>query len=127
MPLDARKTAHILSAVNKTLSGRQKTVVFVYQSGGSYSYSAISVIFRSEKIIDPQIPNTSGAPPTLERDLIMIAPRGTSFTGLVFVADTTTASTAAVQAAPKYEVIEALTVGIVPTGTHVRALLRRLR
>ena len=57
----------------------------------------------------------------------MIAPLGTSFTGLVFVADTTTASAAAVQAAPKYEVIEALAVGIVPTGTHIRALLRRLR
>jgi hypothetical protein len=127
MPLDARKAAHILSAVNKTLSGRQKTVVFVYQSGSSYSYSAISVVFRPQKIIDPQIPGENGKSPTLERDLIMIAPLGTSFTGLVFVADTTTASAAAVQAAPKYEVIEALTVGIVPTGTHVRALLRRLR
>jgi hypothetical protein len=127
MPLDARKAAHILSAVNKMLSGRQKMVVFVYQSGSSYSYSAISVIFRPQKIIDPQIPSENGKPPTLERDLIMIAPLGTSFTGLVFVADTTTASAAAVQAAPKYEVIEALTVGIIPTGTHVRALLRRLR
>lgn len=127
MPLDARKIAHILSAVNKTFSGRQKTVVFVYQSGSSYSYSAINVIFRPQKMIDPQIPNAQGMSPRLEYDLTMIAPLGTSFTGLVFVADTTTASAAAVQAAPKYEVIEALTVGIVPTGTHVRALLRRLR
>ena len=96
MPLDARKTAHILSVVNKTLSGRQKTVVFVYQSSGSYSYSATSVIFRPQRIIDPQIMNASGAPPRLESDLTMIAPLGTSFTGLVFVADTTTASAAAV-------------------------------
>jgi hypothetical protein len=127
MPLDARKAAHILSVINKTFSGRQKTVVFVYQSGGSYSYSATNVIFRPEKMIDPQIPNASGTPPRPESDLTMIAPLGTSFTGLAFVADTATVSAAAVQAAPKYEVIEALTVGIVPTGTHVRALLRRLR
>ncbi len=127
MPLVTRKTAHILSAINKTFSGRQKTVVFVYQSGGSYSYSATSVVFRPQKVSNPQIPNISGTTPTLESDLTMIAPLGTSFTGLVFVADTTTTSAAAVQAAPKYEVIEALTVGIVPTGTHIRALLRRLR
>jgi hypothetical protein len=125
--LDARKTSHIKSTINKTFSGREKTVVFVYQSGGSYTYSPISVIFRPQKVIDPQIPAMSGSPPRLESDMIMIAPLGTSFTGLVFVADTTTATAAAVQSAPKYELIEALPVGIIPGGTHIRALLRRMR
>jgi len=127
MPLDARKTAHILSAVNKTLSGRQKTVVFVYESGGSYSYSAISVIFRKLKVIDPEIPTIAGGVPRLQADALMIAPITTHFNGVVYVADTNTATALAVSQASKYEVIEALTVGIVPTGTRVRALLRRLR
>jgi hypothetical protein len=126
MPLDARKTTHILNITNKTFSRRQQTVVFVYQSAGSYTYTATSVIFRPQKVIDPQIPNAAGAPPKLESDMIMVAPLGTSFSGLVFVADTATATAAAVQAAAKYEVIEALLVGIVPGGTHIRALLRRL-
>jgi hypothetical protein len=127
MPLDTRKAAHILSTINKTFSNRQKAVTFVYQSGGSYTYTAVSVIFRPQKVIDPQIPDMSGAQPKLESDMIMIAPLGTSFTGLVFVADTTTATAPAVQAAAKYEVIEALTVGMLPGGTHIRALLRRMR
>lgn len=127
MPLDARKSAHIASVINKTFQSRQKIVVFVFQSGGSYTYSAMNVIFRPQKLIDPQILDAGGAPPRLESDMIMIAPLGTSFSGLVFVADTATATAAAVQAAAKYEVIEALTAGIVPGGTHIRALLRRLR
>lgn len=127
MTLDARKSAHIQSTIAKTFSGRQKIVTFVYQSSGSYTYSATSVIFRPQKIIDPQIPDMGGAQPKLESDMIMIAPLGTSFTGLVFVADTPTATSTAVQAAAKYEVIEALPVGIIPGGTHIRALLRRLR
>ena len=127
MPLNAQKIAHIQSAVLKTFLGRQTVVTFVYQSGSTYSYVATSVIFRSQKIIDPQIPDAGGAPPRQESDMIMIAPLGTNFSGLVFVADTATATAAAVQTAAKYEVIEVLTVGIVPGGTHTRALLRRLR
>lgn len=127
MTLDARKTIHIQSTITKTFNGRTKQVVFVYQSGGSYSYVSTSVIFRPQKVIDPQIPDMGGAQPKLESDMIMIAPISTSFTGLVFVADTPTATSTAVQAAAKYEVIEALPVGMIPGGTHIRALLRRLR
>ena len=127
MPLDARQSGHIQNVTAKTFVGRQKTVIFVYQSGGSYSYSAISVILRPQRLIDPQIPAAGGAPPRPESDTLMIAPLSTSFNGLLFVADTTTATSAAVQAAPKYEVIEALPMGIVPGGTHIRATLRRLR
>ncbi|SRR5579884_3885720 len=127
MTLDTRKAAHIQSTITKTFNGRTKQVVFVYQSSGSYSYVATSVIFRPQKVIDPQIPDMGGAQPKLESDMIMIAPLGTSFTGLVFVADTPTATSTAVQAAAKYEVIEALPVGMIPGGTHIRALLRRLR
>jgi len=127
MPLDARKTQHLQSIILKTFTGRTKQVVFVYQSGSSYTYSATSVIFRPQKVIDPQIPDAGGAQPKLENDMIMVAPLGTSFSGLVFVADTATGTAAAVQAAAKYEVIEALPVGMVPGGTHIRALLRRMR
>src|SRR5690349_8561089 len=88
MPLDNRKSAHMQNMVAKTFAGRQKSVVFVYQSGSSYTYSAINVIFRPQSAIDPQVPTVSGTPPDLHFDVMMIAPLGTSFTGLVFVADT---------------------------------------
>ncbi len=127
MPLDARKTQHILNIVPKTFAGRQRTVVFVTLAGGAYSYSAVQVIMRPEEVIDPQIYDASGQAPLRTIDMLMIAPLGTNFTGVVYVADTTTATSSAVAAAPKYEIIEALPAGVVPGGTHVRALLRRLR
>ncbi len=127
MPLDPRKAAHIQQIVNKTFAGRTKTVVFVYQAAGVYSYVAISVIFRPESIIDPQIPDSAGIPPRLYFDMLCIAPLGTNFTGVAFIADTTTATAAAVASAKKYEIIEAVPQGIVPTGTHIEAKLRRLR
>ena len=127
MPLDARKTQHILNVVPKTFAGRQRTVVFVILASGSYSYTAVQVIMRPEEIIDPQIYDANGQAPQRTVDMLMIAPLGTSFTGVVYIADTTTATAPAVAAAPKYEIIEALPVGIVPGGSHIRALLRRLR
>ena len=128
MPLDnPRKAAHILTLTNNSFSGRQKTVIFVYLSSSTYSYAALQVIFRPVQIIDPQIPDKSGAKPTIQADVILIAPLGTNFSGLAFVADTSTTTAAAVAAAKKYEVIEALPLGMVPGGSHVRALLRRLR
>jgi hypothetical protein len=127
MPLDSRKTQHILNVVPQTFAGRQRTVVLVSLAGGVYSYAAIQVIMRPEEVIDPQIYDASGSQPALTADMVMVAPLGTSFTGVVYVADTTTPTSTAVAAAPKYEIIEALPVGIVPGGTHIRVLLRRLR
>jgi hypothetical protein len=127
MPLDARKTQHILNVVPKTFAGRQSTVVLAYESVGVYSYAAISAIWRHEQIVDPQIYDAVGATPSLVADVQMVAPIGTNFTGVVFVADTATATQAAVQAAPKYEIIEVLPVGIAPGGSHLRVLLRRMR
>ena len=127
MPLDARKLQHILNVVPLTWSGRQRTVVVVYLASGSYSYSAIQVIMRPEQVIDPQIYDASGQQPQHNTDVEMIAPLNTSFTGAVYVADTTTPTQSAVASAPKYEIIEVLPVGIVPGGTHLRVLLRRLR
>ena len=124
MPLDSRKTQHILSVVPKTYAGRQRTVVFVSLASGVYSYTAVQVIMRPEEVIDPQIYDASGQPPVRNADMLLIAPLGTS---VVYIADTTTATSSAVAAAPKYEIIEALPVGIVPGGSHIRALLRRLR
>jgi hypothetical protein len=127
MPLDANKAAHIQAVVPKTFAGRQKTVVFVYQASGTYSYSAVSVIFRPQAVIDPQIPDQAGGQPRQQFDMLMIAPIGTNFNGVVYVADTTTATASAVAAAQKYEVIEALAVGILPGGTHWHIFLRRFR
>lgn len=127
MPLDARKTQHILNVVPKTFAGRQRAVVFVTLASGVYSYTAVQVIMRPEEIIDSQIYDASGQAPQRNADMLMIAPLGTNFAGVVYIADTTTATSPAVAAAPKYEIIEALPVGIVPGGSHIRALLRRLR
>lgn len=127
MPLDARKTQHILNVVPKTFAGRQRTVVFVTLASGVYSYTAVQVIMRPEEIIDPQVYDASGKVPQRNADMLLIAPLGANFTGLVYIADTTTATSSAVAAAPKYEIIEALPVGVIPGGSHIRALLRRLR
>lgn len=127
MPLNTLKAQHILNVVAKTFAGRQRTVVFVFLAGGVYSYTAVSVIMRPEEVIDPQIYDASGQPPQRNADMLMIAPLGTNFSGVVYVADTTTPTAQAVAAAPKYEIIEALPVGIAPGGSHIRALLRRLR
>ncbi|GCE21604.1 hypothetical protein [Dictyobacter kobayashii] len=126
MPLDNRKVAHIQSLQARALAGRQKTVVFVYQSGGSYSYQAINVIFRPQASIERQIPARDGQPPRPVYDTLMLAPLSTSFVGLVMIADTATATAAAVQGARKYQLIEAVPTGIVPGGTRSYAYLRRL-
>jgi hypothetical protein len=87
----------------------------------------VSVIFRPQQVIDPQILATSGGKPVPQFDMMVIAPLGTNFTGVVYIADTATATSGAVAAAQKYEVIEVLPVGMAPGGSHMRALLRRLR
>ncbi|MBE3561060.1 MAG: hypothetical protein IMW89_17835 [Ktedonobacteraceae bacterium] len=127
MPLDARKIAHILSVVPRTFAGRQKNVVFVYQDGSSYSYQVVSCIFRPQHVVDRTILSLAGTQPRQQAEMLLIAPAGTSFNGLAFVADTATATVAAVAAAPKYQVIEAVSSGLIPAGTHIIAHLRRFR
>ena len=128
MPLDNQnKVNHILAVIARTFTGRQKTVVLVYQSAGVYSYAAVQAIFRPQTIIDLQISDQVGAPPRQQFDMLMIVPIGTNFVGVVYVADTTTATASAVAAATKYAIVEALPVGILPGGTHVVAKLRRTR
>lgn len=127
MPLDANKITHIQAVVLKTYTSRQKTVVFVYLASGVYSYSATSVIFRTQDIIDPEIPDIAGGQPKMAYDMLMIAPISTNFVGVQYVADTTTATSGAVAAATKYEIIQAVPAGIVPAGTHYMVQLRRLR
>src|SRR5262245_26372984 len=127
MPLDPRKIAHIQALLPRVWAFRQQPVVFVYNTAGSYSYVAQMVIFRPLEVIDPQIPNLSGQPPGIPTDRYLLAPLTTNVTGVVFVADTGTATASAVASAPKYEIIEAVPTGIVPGGTHLRVALRRMR
>jgi hypothetical protein len=127
MPLDSRKTSHIQAVVQQTWTGRTKTVVFVYDNAGSYTYVAQSVIFRPQSVIDPTVPNLSGSAPGAPADMIMICPLSISLVGVVYVADTTTATSSAVAAAHKYEIIQAVPTGILPGGTHYTVALRRLR
>lgn len=126
MPLDARKAQHMLNAVTRTFAGRQRTIVVVSQTSGGYTYSSLQVIMRPVQIIDPQIYAAGGQAMPRNADTQLIAPLGTSFTGAVYIADTTLATAAAVANAPKYEIIEVLPAGIVPGGSHLRVLLRRL-
>lgn len=127
MPLDARKTLHLLQAVTRSFAARQRTVVIVYLTGGSYSYATIQVIMRSTEVVDPQILNSGGRALPENADTVLIAPLGTNFNGAVYIADTMSATAGAVASALKYEIIEVLPTGIVPGGTHLRVSLRRLR
>lgn len=127
MPLDARKAAHISTLMQRSWSGRTKTVVFVYSSGGTFSYTAVSAIWKPQDVIDPQIPALTGGAPGMPADTVMVVPISTNMTGVVFIADTSTATSGAVAAAAKYEIIEAVPTGIVPGGTHYVVALRRLR
>lgn len=130
MPLDnALKVAKIQTLTLRSFTGRQKTVVFVYQNsgGGAYTYTAISVIFRPQNVVDPEIPNASGASPMPQFDVLMVTPITTNFTGVIMVADTTTATANAVATAQKYEIIEAVPTGIIPGGTRYTVRLRRFR
>jgi hypothetical protein len=127
MPLDARKAQHILQVVARSFATRQRTVVVVYMASGSYSYVAVQGIMRSIQVVDPQIVDASGQALPRGADTMLIAPLATSFTGAVFVADTTSATSGAVAAAPKYEIVEVLPVGIIPGGSHLRVALRRMR
>ncbi len=127
MPLDARKTQHLLQVVARSFSGRQRTVVVVSLNAGSYSYTAIQAIMRSQQVNDPQVLSADEKSLPHNADTLMITPLGTNFTGAVYVADTTSATASAVAAAPKYEIVEVLPAGIVPGGTHLRVALRRLR
>jgi len=127
MPLESRKATHIAAVLPKTWAGRQKTVMLVSEVGGAQSYAAASVIFRPLAAPDPTVADERGQPPRRIADTIMIAPTTLSLVGVIFVADTPTATLAAVAAAPKYEIVEAVPAGIIPGGTHQRVLLRRLR
>ena len=128
MPLDnQQKINHILQVVNRSFKGRQVTQVAVYLSGGVYSYVQMTWIFRHELVIDPTVANQGGSKPGIQADAQIIAALGTNFSGIVYIADTATATSGAVAAAQKYEIIEVLPVGIVPGGSHLRVWLRRLR
>jgi hypothetical protein len=127
MPLDARKVQHVVQVVTRSFASRQRTVVVVYLASGSYSYVTLQGIMRSSEVVDPQVLSASGQALPQSADTVLIAPLGTSFTGAIFVADTTSATSGAVAAAAKYEIVEVLSTGIVPGGSHLRVLLRRMR
>jgi hypothetical protein len=128
MPLDhPNKIAHVSAALQRTWTGRTKTVVFVYNTNGTYNSVAQTVIFRKQQVIDPQLPNLTGSAPGVPADVLMICPISTNLTGVVYIADTATATSSAVAAAAKYEIIEAVPTGMVPGGTRYVVELRRLR
>ncbi len=127
MPLDPRKIQHIQNVTNASFANRQRTVVLVILSGGVYSYITLLAIMRPLQALNPQIVDISAGDPLRAPDMVMQAPAGTSFTGVVYIADTSTATATAVAGAAKYEILEALPVGLAPGGSHIRVLLRRLR
>jgi hypothetical protein len=81
---------------------------------------------RPLQILNPQVSNLDSEIPLHAPDMLMQAPLSTNFTGVVYIADTPTPVAAAVTAAAKYEILEALSVGLAPGGSHIRVLLHRL-
>lgn len=126
MPLDSRKAVHIQDTLTRSFAGRQKTVVFVTQSGSSYSYTPVNVIFRPQDVIDLELLDKNALPQRQRCDALIVAPISTSFVGVVCVADTSIATASAVQNARKYQVIGAVPIGILPIGTRIHAYLRHL-
>ena len=113
--------------VAQTFTSRQQTVIAVTLASGSYAYNPLQVIMRPQMVDDPQLYDASNLSVPRSIDTLMIAPLSTNLTGVVYIAETTIATAAAVAAAPKYEIVEVLPSGIVPGGTHLRVSLRRLR
>jgi hypothetical protein len=127
MPLDTIKAAHIQAVTQKVFTGRSQTVIFVTLAGGSYSYQPVQAIFRPQTVIDPQLSDEHARPPQPVTDMLMLTMTGVNYLGVLYVANTATATASAVAIAPKYEIIVALPVGLIPGGTHVVSKLRRLR
>jgi hypothetical protein len=127
MPLDPRKIQHIQDVTNASFANRQRTIVLVTLNGGAYSYVTLLAIMRPLQILNPQVVDTSADVPLRAPDMLMQAPVDTNVAGVVYVADTPTPNAIAVAAAAKYEILEALLVGLAPGGSHLRVLLRRLR
>jgi hypothetical protein len=126
MPLDTRKAIHIQDVSARSLAGRQKNVVFVTQNGSSYSYSAVNVVFRPQEVIDLEVPDKTAHTPRQSCDALIVAAMTTSFAGVVCIADTPIATASAVQNARKYQIIEAMPVGMLPGGTRMHVYLRHL-
>jgi hypothetical protein len=127
MPLDPRKIQHIQNVTNLSFANRQRTVVLVTLSGGTYSYTTLLAIMRPLQALNPQVVDVGSEPPLRSPDMLMQAPAGINFAGVVYIADTPTPTAPAVAAAAKYEILEALPTGLAPGGSHIRVLLRRLR
>lgn len=128
MPLDSQnKINHIFNVLARTYQGRNQVVTFVSNSGGTWSYTLQTVIFRRQDVIDPEQPDISGGAPRLRADAVMIVPISVSMTGVVYIAYTNVATALSVSQAEKYEVVEATPSGIVPGGTHYKVDLRRWR
>jgi hypothetical protein len=127
MPLDPRKIQHIQNVTNLSFASRQRTVVLVTLSGGTYSYTTLLAVMRPLQTLNPQVVDVGAEQPLRSPDMLMQAPAGTNFAGVVYIADTPTPTAPAVAAAAKYEILEALPTGLAPGGSHIRVLLRRLR
>ncbi len=127
MPLDSRKIQHIQNVTNASFANRQRVVVLVTLLSGVYSYVTLVAVMRPLQMLNPQVVNNSADVPLRAPDMLMQAPLGTNFAGVVYIADTPIPNATAVAAAAKYEILEALPVGLAPGGSHLRVLLRRLR
>ena len=129
MPIDnPLKAQHVLTVLERTFAGRQKTVVLVAQvASGTFTYTAIQAIMRAQQVPEPEIPSPKGGPPGAQFDTLLIAPLTVNFIGALYVADTAMASAVAVAGAQKYEIVEVLPVGILSGGSHYTVKLRRFR
>ena len=87
MPLDPRKIQHIQNVTTLSFASRQRTVVLVTLSGGTYSYTTLLAIMRPLHALNPQVVDAEGEPPLRSPDMLMQAPAGTNFAGVVYIAE----------------------------------------
>ena len=123
--LDARKLARILANRDRVRQGRTTTITLVYNKPEGTIYQAANVVWQYQHYADPiaQRPFAEGMPNAIHVRAecpITLDPGQISY-----IADTPTATAAAVAAAHVYEIVSYRKAGIVANRWSVH--LRRMR
>jgi hypothetical protein len=123
--LDARKLARILANRDRVRQGRTTTITLVYNKPEGTIYQAANVVWQYQHYAGPiaQQPSADGRPSAIH--VRVECPITLDPTQISYIADTPTATAAAVVAAHIYEIVSYRKAGIVANRWTLH--LRRLR
>src|SRR5579859_3850703 len=128
MTLTTRMVNHIAQRRSDRRASRTRTVVFVTMAaGGALTYTAVNVVWRNIDQWDVTQLDPHGHSQPRGWEVLIEAPTTNPLDVVAYIADTPTATQAAVQAAVKYEVLSRQLLGIAPAGDRWMGHLRRMR